>query len=206
MELEELKSAWAQYDKKLTHNLKLNEELLRKINLEKSRKEMNTPLTYEIISFITGVIFFLYITSATIIHSNELKFFIPGIISSLMTIALICLSGLKIRLLSDIDYYYSPIIELQRSINLFKHKYLKYKKYEFYIFPTFAISTIPILGIALRRFDIYEHQTRFIIGIILSLILGYSLANWGYKNLFDKKVRNTTMFLNELSRFEEEEK
>jgi len=163
MELEELKSAWAQYDKKLTHNLKLNEELLRKINLEKSRKEMNTPLTYEIISFITGVIFFLYITSATIIHSNELKFFIPGIISSLMTIALICLSGLKIRLLSDIDYYYSPIIELQRSINLFKHKYLKYKKYEFYIFPTFAISTIPILGIALRRFDIYEHQTRFIL-------------------------------------------
>ena len=84
MELEELKSAWAQYDKKLTENLKLNEELLRKMNLEKSRKEMNTPLTYEISSFITGLIFILYIVSATIIHFNELKFLLPGIITSII--------------------------------------------------------------------------------------------------------------------------
>jgi hypothetical protein len=30
MELDELKFVWAQYDKKLTENLKFNEELLKK--------------------------------------------------------------------------------------------------------------------------------------------------------------------------------
>ena len=205
MELEELKSAWAQYDKKLTKNLKLNEELLRKMNLGKSKKEMNTPLIYEFISFITGFIFLLYIIIATITHSNELKFLIPGIISCLMTIALIYLSGLKIKLLTEIDFYFSPVIELQRTMNTFKQKSLEYKKYEFYIFPVFAISTFPILEIALCHFDIYKHPTQFIIGVILSLILGYSLANWGYKNLFDKKVKNTIKFLDELSKFENEQ-
>ena len=132
MELEELKSAWAQYDKKLTKNLKLNEELLRKMNLGKSKKEMNTPQIYEFISFITSFIFLLYSIIATITHSNELKFLIPGIISCLMTIALIYLSGLKIKLLTEIDFYFSPVIELQRSMNTFKQKSLEYKKYEFF--------------------------------------------------------------------------
>jgi len=204
MELEELKSAWAQYDKKLTQNLKLNEKLLCKMNLEKTKREMNTPLFYEISSTTIGFIFLLYIASATIIHSNEPKFLIPGIISGLMTILLIYLSVLKIKLLTDIDFYYSPVIDLQKSISIFKQKYLTYKKYEFYIYPVFAISTMPILGIALRNFDIYEHRIRFITGIVLALALGYSLANWGYKNLFDKKVKNAAKFLEELTEFEKE--
>jgi Na+/H+ antiporter NhaA len=205
MELEELKSAWAQYDKKLSQNLKLNEELLRKMNLEKSKKEMNAPLTYEIISVSIGVIFLLYIAFATIRYSNEFKFLLPGIITCIIVAIWVYNSFSKIRLLSNIDYYYTPIVELQKSIHTFNQKYQKYKKFELYSIPVFAISAMPILGIALRNFDIYEHLTRFIIGIVLSLILGYPGTIWIYKNLYDKKLRNTTKFLDELSQFEKEE-
>jgi hypothetical protein len=205
MELEELKSAWAQYDKKLSQNLKLNEELLLKMNLEKSKKEMNAPLTYEIISVIIGVIFLLYTASATIRYSNEFKFLLPGIITCIIVAIWVYNSFSKIRLLSNIDYYYSPIVELQKSIHTFNRKYQKYKKFELYSIPVFAISAMPILGIAMRNFDIYIHPTRFIIGIVLSLILGYPGTIWIYKNLYDKKIRNTTKFLDELSQFEKEE-
>jgi len=205
MEIEELKSAWAQYDKKLTQNLKLNEELLRKMNLEKSRKEMNTPLTYEIISIIIGVIFLLFIGSATIRYSNEIKFLLPGVITSVIVAIWVFNSFSKIRLLSNIDYYYSSIVELQKSINTFNQKYQKYKKFELYSIPIFAISAFPILGIAMRNFDIYDHPIRFIIGIVISFILGYPGTIWIYKNLYDKKIRNTSKFLNDLSRFEKEE-
>ena len=205
MELEELKSAWAQYDQKLTQNLKLNEELLRKMNLEKSKKEMNTPLFYEIISVIVGVIFLLFIASATIRYSYDLKFLLPGIITSIIIAIWVYNSISKIKLLTNIDYYYSPIVELQKSINTFKLKYQKSKKFELYSFPAFAIAAFPILGIAMRNFDIYEHPIRFIVGIVLALLLGYSGQIWLYKNLYEKKIRNTTKFLVELSKFEQEE-
>jgi hypothetical protein len=205
MELEELKSAWAQYDKKLTQNLKLNEELLRKINLEKSKKEMNTPLFYEIISVVAGVIFILFIASATIKYSYELKFLLPGIITSIIVAMWVYNSVSKISLLTNVDYYYSPIVELQKSINTFKLRYQKYKKFELYSIPAFTIAAFPILGIALRNFDIYEYPIRFIVGIVVTLILGYPGQIWLYKNLYDKKIKNVTNFLEELSKFEQEE-
>jgi len=205
MELEELKNAWAHYDKKLTLNLKLNEELLRKMNLERSKKEMNAPLNYEIISITTGIIFLTFIASATIRYSNELKFLFPGIITSIIVAIWVYNSVSKIKLLSNIDYYDSPIVELQKSINTFKLKYQKSKKFELYSFPAFAIAAMPILGIALRNFDIYEHPMRFIVGIVLALLLGYTGQIWLYKNLYEKKISNTTKFLDELNKFEQEE-
>lgn len=204
MELDDLKTTWALYDKKLTENLKFNEELLRKMNLEKSKREMNSPLTYEIISLAAGIIFLLYIASATVRFSTEFKFLLPGLITIFTFIVYLYLSLTKIRLLSNIDFYNSPLIELQKSINLFKQKYLLFKKYELYVFPVFAISVSPVLAKAMRDFDLYAHPYRFVIAIILSLILYYPLAIWFYKNLFDKKVRNTTTFLDELIRFEKE--
>lgn len=204
MELDDLKTTWALYDKKLIENLKFNEELLRKMNLEKSKREMNSPLTYEIISLAAGIIFLLYIASATVRFSTEFKFLLPGLITIFTFIVYLYLSFTKIRLLSNIDFYNSPVIELQKSINLFKQKYLLFKKYELYVFPVFAISVSPVLAKAMRDFDLYAHPYRFVIAIILSLILYYPLAIWFYKNLFDKKVRNTTTFLDELIRFEKE--
>ena len=62
MELDDLKGAWAQYDKKLSANLKFNEELFKKLNLDKSRREMSGPLNYEIGSVVISGVFFILIT------------------------------------------------------------------------------------------------------------------------------------------------
>ena len=205
MELDELKQAWAQYDKKLTENLKFNEELLRKMNLEKSKKEMNTPLMYEIISLATGIVFLIYFVNSTIQFSNEPKFLLPGLVTIVTFSIFLYLSAIKIKLIANIDFYFSPVIELQKAINLFKHKYLQFKKYELYAFPVFAISSALILAKAYRGIDLYEHSTRFIIAIIISLLFYYPIVFWSYRNLFDKKIKNTNLFLDELSRFEKEE-
>jgi len=41
MELDILKEAWTTHNKKLDQNLKLNETLLRRLNLDNAKKEMN---------------------------------------------------------------------------------------------------------------------------------------------------------------------
>ena len=56
MELDDIKNTWASYDEKLNKSLKLNEELLRKLNLDKSKREMKGPFYYETTSLImTGL-------------------------------------------------------------------------------------------------------------------------------------------------------
>jgi len=61
MELDDLKNIWAQYDKKLSDNLKLNEDLLRRMNLDKSKQEMQKPLNYKIASVILNLFFLLFL-------------------------------------------------------------------------------------------------------------------------------------------------
>jgi len=202
MEIEELKNVWAQYDKKLSENLKFNEVLFRKMNLEKSKREMNTPLNYEIGSVIIGVFFTLYIVSSTIRFSGEIKFLISGILASAICFIMFGLSIHRLNLLSRIDYYNSSVVELQKTLSKFQQKYLQYKKIEILIVPFFVITVAPILGIAMRNFDILAYPTRFIIVIIVSLVISYPGMIWIYKNWYEKRIKNTTDFLEEINNFE----
>ena len=205
MELDEMKEAWNRYDQKLTESLRLNEELLRKLNLDKSKRELSSPLNYEIVSVVLNGVFILYIISATIQYSGEMKFLIPGILTTLFMLLLFAFNIHRLHLMLNIDYYNASVVELQKRIARLKQKYMQYRKIEFYIFPFFTVVAMPILVIALRHIDLYEHPWRFILAIVLTLSLGYPLIIWIYNNLYDKKLKNITTFLSDLKRFEKDE-
>jgi hypothetical protein len=204
MELDELKSAWTQYDKKLTENLKFNEELFRKLNLDKSKREMNTPLNYEILSVIVSVFFLIFITSLTIKFGKETKYLISGLVTNITMLCLLIFAIRKVKLLSNIDYYNSPVVELQKSLSKFKKSYLIFKKSELFIFPVFAIAAIPILA-KRRNLDILSHTEVYIITVISILVIGIPILMWIYKHWYEKKIKNTSDFLIELNKFEREE-
>jgi len=205
MELDELKSAWAQYDKKLNENLRLNEDIIRKMNLDNSKKEMKTPFGYEVYSVVSFGIFLLFVMSSTYKFADETKYLISG----LLTI-IICLIGLifsiqKLSLLSKIDYHNTPVVDLQKNISIVKHKYLQYKKGEMFLFPIFALIAMPILAKGLGNLDIMAYPEKFIIALIGAIGLGYPILIWIYKNWYDKKLKNTNDFLQELNKFKKEE-
>ena len=205
MELDELKSAWAQYDKKLTANLKFNEELLRKTNLDRSKREMTTPLNYELFSVFSGIIALLFIVISTFRFGENTILLISGILSALIFTLYLFFSIHRLMLMSEIDFYNSSIVELQKKLARVKQKYLLYKKLEMLSFPLFAIVISPIGAKSLRNFDILSHPYSFIIAFVLSLSLGYPLMLWVYKNWYEKKIKNTNTFLEELNKFEKEE-
>lgn len=204
MELDELKDAWAQYDKKLNDSLKLNEELLKKSVLDKSSREMKAPLNYEFSTVIGTSILFLFLGVSTYRFASEMKFLIPGIVASLLTLSGVITAIKKVNALSNIDYYNSSVVELQRSINNIKQKAISSRKVEYYVFPVYAISFAPIFVKAIYNIDIYSKYQIFYIGIVLALIIYYPLAIWFYRITYDKKLKNTSDFLNELNRFEKE--
>lgn len=205
MELEELKAQWAQYDKKLTQNLKFNEEILRKMNLDNSKKAMNTPLIYEIISSVTSVLVLLYLVKVVYRFSGDIAFLLPGIVSLAVVSVWLFFSIIKIKLLSNLNFYNSSIMELQKSVNGFEQMYLLSKKIELYSAPIFFVASYPILAMSLYGLNLYDHSIRFLIMIVSSLIFFYPLAIWFYKNIFDKKIQNTNAFLEELIKYEKEE-
>jgi len=205
MELDELKGVWAQYDKKLTENLRFNEELFIKMNLDKSKREMNGPYNYEIASVIVMGIFLIFILSFTFQYGHEIKYLISGLITSFTLICLLVFAMLKVKNLSNFDYYNSPVIKLQKSLLKFRQIYLKFKKYELYIFPVLAIAAIPILVKGMANIDILSNPEIYIIAVIGALVLGIPKAMWIYKHWYEKKIKNTSDFLAELNRFEKEE-
>jgi len=204
MELDDLKGAWAQYDKKLSDNLKFNEELFKKLNLDKSRREMSGPLNYEIGAVVISGISLIFVTSWTIQFGKDWIYLISGMLSILSFITMLGFALVKVKLLSKIDYYNSTVIELQKALYSFKDKYFRLKKLEFILFPFYIIFLMPICAKGLRNFDLMVHPTRFIIAVVLAIGIGFPVAIWIYKHLYEKNIKNTSEFLSELTRFEQE--
>ena len=204
MELDDFKAAWAQYDEKLTENLKFNEELLKSMNLDKSNREFNKLLTYEIVAVVVVGLLLVYIGTATIKFMSEIKFLMSGIVSIISLLPLLLFAIIKTNMLSKIDYYNASVVDLQKSISLFNQKYLVFRKLELFIFPLYVISTVPVLGIAARNFDFFVHIERYGAGVFLALVIGYPLLIWIYKNWYDKKIQHTKRFLEEINKFEKE--
>jgi len=204
MELDDFKTAWAQYDKKLTENLKFNAELLKSMNLDKSNREFNKLLTYEIFTVVLTGLFLIYISTATIKFASEIKFLLSGIVSIITLLPLLLFAIIKTNMLSNIDYYNASVVDLQKSISLFNQKYVAFRKLELFIFPLYIISTAPILVKAARNFDFFVHIERYSVGVFLALIIGYPLLIWIYKNWYDKKIQHAKQFLEEINKFEKE--
>jgi hypothetical protein len=204
MELDELKGAWAQYDKKLSDSLKLNEELLKKGVIDRSSREMKTPLNYEIGTVIITCILVLFLGVSTYRFASEMKFLLPGLVATILTLSGLISSVKKINVLAKIDYYNTSVVALQKSIHRIQQKAIWSRKVEYYVFPLYFISFAPIFVKAVYNIDIYNKYQIFYVGIILALIIYYPLAIWFYSIGYDKKLKNTSDFLNELNKFEKE--
>ena len=205
MELDELKSAWTQYDKKLTENLKLNEELIRKMNLNNSKKELQKPLISELVGIIILPLFILYVGVSSIRYIDEPKYCIPGFISLAIGLVYMTFGIYRANRFLNIDYYSSSALKMQMDIAKLKKLVLHLRKYELLLIPIFVISILPILYKAIHNIDIYQHIKFYAIVVIACSSIGFPLTIWINKYLYDKKFENVEKLLDDLNRFEKEE-
>lgn len=204
MELDELKNTWQQYDQKLEENLKLNEQLFRSLKLDHSQKAMFRPLLTDIFNVL--ILFIMLLIATT--HLRELfpdlilRISILGFL--LYCIICITLSIKRIIALTNIDYYNSTVVELQKKISDFKKMYQKFKIIEMVCIP--LLFGLPFLVLKIQyQEDIHSIPLIVLaIGLILGLGLGCLLYQWLYKHLYDKQIKATNHFLKELEEFEKE--
>jgi hypothetical protein len=205
MELDELKGAWAQYDKKLSENLKVNEELLRKMNLNSSRHELQKPLLYEFGNVIMLFLILVYGVSMLMRFYAEPKFCVPACIAILVCIIGLISTIIKVNRFLNIDYYGSSIMKLQRDVVLLNKLVLRYRKYELSILPLFILPLLPLLFKSIHNIDLYHNIKLFAIDTIVILVISYPVTFWINKQLYDKKFKNAERLLAELDKFEKDE-
>lgn len=204
MELDELKRTWQQYDKKLSDNLKVNEALIKKMNLNSSKRELQKPLIYELFGVVVMFIVILLSVKASLQLIDELKFSIPGIIAALMSVVYFISAVVKANRFMNVNYYNSSIVQLQKEIASLNKLVLKLRKVELILIPFLIIPMLILAFKAVHNIDIYNNVKLLIIEVVLAFGIATPLVLWINKHLYDKKFKIAENLLQELEKFEKE--
>lgn len=218
METNELQELFAAYDAKLDRVLHLNESSLKKMKLEKIRKQTQWIMVFrsiEVASFsILAVILGGYIADNWAVTHLA----ISGIIFHVFTLTALVGSIGQLVLLGQIDYA-KPIVEIRRKIELVNSHSLLFIKLVFLSAPVWWAYPLTALSYFFN-FDIYPYLDpdfviRYIVvNALLIFPLAWFLSKLSYKNWHIKWVRKTIRFftgtktskalefLNELEEFE----
>jgi len=205
MEINELKNAWSEYDKKLTENLKINEELLKRINLDKSKNELYKPMYLEIIAIV--ITFLIFISMAFYSVYRVPVFSILSLFTVIIALIYMSLSIIRIKAFLRIDYYNTPIVQLQHQITYLRMLTLRLRKIELILAIPFVLLIFPVLFKWIHNIDIFNYE--YIIDPIIRLVIifgvGIPLTLWFNKHFYDKKIENARYHLNEIEKFTKDE-
>lgn len=204
MELEDLKNAWLEYDKKLSENLKTNNELIKRMNLNNAKSSMDTPKRYEIINVILGFVFVLLVIHYAFKFSADIKFLLSGVFTLLWSIMSLILSIRLLNSIGKLDFNNDSIIKIQKQLISYKKRYFDSKKIMSLTGPLFVIVSTPLISMAIVGVNIFLFPIVYAIAVAVALLIGYPVAVWINKNWYVNKIMDTNKFLEELNSFEKE--
>jgi len=205
MELEELKGAWAQYDKKLSKNLKLNEELLRSINFEKYNHALRKPMNLELLNIFIQLFMIGFLTVFLVRLSNEIQYFLTGLIGALLCgISLVFSIVVAIRI-NRILYRQLSIMDFQKDLTHLRILIMRLRKIQYVVAALIGITTFPFIIKATAHIDIFEYLSILIPGICFALGIGFAIGILLNMNVYDKGLKDAELFLKEIAKFEKEE-
>ncbi|MBN2893189.1 MAG: hypothetical protein JXL97_15065 [Bacteroidales bacterium] len=202
MELEDLKNAWLEYDKKLSENLKTNNELIKRMNLNNAKSSMDTPKKYEIINVILGFVFVLIVIHYVAKFSTDFKFLVSGVLTLLWLIMSLILSIRLLNSVVKVDFNKESILNIQKQIIKYKKRYFNTKRIMSYTGPVFIIASTPLISIVIAGVNIFSFPVVYAIAVAMALIIGYPVSVWINKNWYENKIIDSDRFLEELNNFE----
>lgn len=208
MELDDLKGAWAQYDKKLEENLKFNEAILRKMNLNASRKQLRPLIIIEMFL----LILFIYntIQGCIEIHRFMQMDNLPD--GTLLISGMTCafqFSGIIYVIISlnsyfKIDFYGSSVVQIQKDIARIERWNSVKMDIIAFAFLFMWILTILIVNLLNCKNMSLESMSALFLWAIFTVLLCVVGANL-FRFYYNRKLRNIKRFLAEIEHFEKEE-
>lgn len=204
MELDDIKNAWAQYDQNLANNLKIDEETLRMVNLDRTKDQMEYPYITEMVELIGGAL----VGAALVVMSFRLKeeplYLILGLIAVLVGSLYIKFALAKIRLLKQVNYYDTSLLKLQGELVLIKKRIIKLRKLELLLFPLYLLPLAALTSKTFYNVDVFGNLTLFAWKFAVALGGAYLLVLSIHKHLYDKRFKEVEKIIARLKEFEKE--
>ncbi|NOU60312.1 hypothetical protein [Marinifilum caeruleilacunae] len=202
MELDELKSLWEEQDKKLEANLKLNEDLLKKRNLDRSKGELQKPMIYEIFNSTMLVVLLIVFGSFIFKEKDNAYQLIAGLCSVLLSVMYLVFSMSKIAAFQKVDCYHLSVVQLQMRLEKLKRVILRYRKVELILTPLFIVVILPVFSKLLTGVDVFQKINSLVAPFVVGLLVAIPVMIYINRNLYDKKLENTRRFLAEIEELE----
>jgi hypothetical protein len=223
MELEELKTAWGEYDKKLDKNLKLNLQLLRKMNFDKARFRMRWLFVIKITSMCWLMIVVMYLIGFAIKYIQQPQFSIPAMLMILLVSVSLVYEFKQYVIMIHLQLKSSDeaIAPLQKRLETLKIMIVNKVKYALFLIPFYPLLMI-LTGKIFLNIDFFSPQLKgyLIVNIIFGLLL-LPVFIWLYRQLSKKDIKPGLIknllpgsgwflvndagdFLKEIDKFEEE--
>jgi hypothetical protein len=121
MEIEELKTIWQQYDRKLNNLEKLNRKLVMETLLKKPQSKLNRMKFRSIYGIIVGpTVLVIALHPLFKIENIDLKFIAGSILSLMVLLYLIYINFKGFKALKGINLGADPVIESVRRVNEYK--------------------------------------------------------------------------------------
>ncbi|HAH22294.1 MAG TPA: hypothetical protein DCL77_00740 [Prolixibacteraceae bacterium] len=173
MEIEELKTIWQQYDRKLNNLEKLNKKLVMETLLKNPQSKLNRLKFRSIYGILVGpIVLPLALHPLFKIENIDLKF-IVGCILSLAVLIYLGYSNLKaFNALKQINLGADPVIESAHKVNEYSSIMNGSKKY--YLINCLALFA----GVLLIGWKAFNFDTKFI--LYMAALLAFTFV-WGIK-------------------------
>ena len=223
MELHDLQQMWNDHDKKLDKTLRLNMELLRKINFDKARFRIRSLFIIKLVEMVLMMFTFNYLLSFIIKYFTSPQFSLPALI---IEAAIILYFITDIRMLATIHHLQlknndEAIAPLQKSAATLKLLIARAKGYALFLIPCYPVLMI-VIGKIFLNIDFTNAALKgyFISNVVAgALLLPFFI--WIFRELNQKEitknwvkkllpgsgwylVNDAVSFLNEIERFEGE--
>ncbi len=154
MELDELKRAWTEHDRKLEVSIRLNTSMMRGSMLDKARTAMTR------LSLLLGLELALILPVAVWLgsfmwqHTAEARFLIPAVTLHVCVIALVIVCVRQIAAISQVDYG-APVVAIQKRLEVLRVERIRATKWTLLLAP---LAWTPMSIVALKSLidvDVY---------------------------------------------------
>lgn len=153
----EFELLWKEQDEKLEKSMRLNEKLLKTINMKSAADDFAKLLQISLLGRNLAFVFFLIAATLSLLCFKDFQFSIPGLLAAGgMLGSFIYHLSYTIGLTVD-DYHSISVIDFQKKINHFKLRAMAAAKYDLVITITWFLALFPIIVTVIFHKNIYEH-------------------------------------------------
>ncbi len=204
MKPDDIKSTWAQYDQSLTNKLRVDDETLRMVNLDRTKDQMEYPYVSEMVELIGGALVGVAIVVMSFRLKEEPLYILLGLIAVLVGSLYIKNALTKIRLLKQFNYYDTPVVKLQVELARIKKRILKFRKTELLLFPLYLLPLAALTSKSFYNVDVISNVTHFTVKFAVALGVAYLIVLLIHKHLYDKRIKDVEKTIVRLKEFEKD--